>query len=236
MTVLTILFDLDGTLLPMDQTKFIKVYFGLLSGKMQAHGYEPDTLLKAINLGTYAMITNNGEMTNEDRFWESFSSSLGKNVVEDKYLFEDFYQNEFQQAKAACGFHPGAQRVVSWLKERGHRLILATNPVFPKIATLHRIHWAGLSTDDFELYTTYEDFHFCKPSLEYYTEILGKIKDEPQNCIMVGNDVQEDMIAQELGMKVFLLKDCLINTSNDDVSSYPQGSFDELQIYLSENV
>ncbi|NLC32620.1 MAG: HAD family hydrolase [Clostridiales bacterium] len=233
---MTILFDLDGTLLPMDQNKFIEVYFGLLYGKMQSHGYQAHALIEAINLGTDAMINNDGKTSNEKRFWESFSSSLGQKVVEDKYLFEDFYRNEFQLAKSACGFHPGAQEVVTWLLERGHRLVLATNPVFPQIATYHRIHWAGLSPDDFELYTTYEDFHFCKPNLLYYNEIMEKINEKPENCIMIGNDVQEDLIAKKLRMNVFLLTDCLINDKNEDISLYPQGSFEELQAYLRKIV
>lgn len=233
---MTILFDLDGTLLPMDQNKFIKVYFGMLSRKMQEHGYEAHDLFEAINLATYAMINNNGEVTNKERFWASFSTSLGKRVLDDMHVFEDFYLNDFPLARTSCGYHSGAQEIVRWLKEKGHRLILATNPLFPQIATFHRIHWAGLSPDDFELYTTYEDFHFCKPNLDYYNEIMEKINEEPQNCIMVGNDAQEDMVAQELGMKVFLLDDCLINTKNEDISIYPHGSFNELQIYLSDTI
>ena len=53
---------------------------------------------------------------------------------------------------------------------------------------------------------------------------------------MVGNDVGEDMIAADLGMKVFLVKDCLINKSDDDISKYPNGSFDELREYVGKLV
>ena len=52
--------------------------------------------------------------------------------------------------------------------------------------------------------------------------------DEIQRRLMVGNDVAEDMIAEQLGMKLFLLTDCLINKNNADISRYPHGSFDEL--------
>ena len=50
---------------------------------------------------------------------------------------------------------------------------------------------------------------------------------------MVGNDVGEDMIAQQLGMKVFLLTDCIINKEEKDIAKYPQGSFEELKEYIS---
>ena len=35
----TILFDLDGTLLPMDQDAFVKYYMGLFAQKMAPHGF-----------------------------------------------------------------------------------------------------------------------------------------------------------------------------------------------------
>jgi hypothetical protein len=49
---------------------------------------------------------------------------------------------------------------------------------------------------------------------------------------MVGNDVDDDMVAAQTGMKVFLLTDCLINKSCKDVSNLPQGGFDELDRYI----
>ena len=54
----------------------------------------------------------------------------------------------------------------------------------------------------------------------------------PKECLMVGNDVAEDMIAEELGMKVFLLTDCMINKQNCDISQYPHGSFDDLISFI----
>ena len=49
---------------------------------------------------------------------------------------------------------------------------------------------------------------------------------------MVGNDVQEDMMARELGMSVFLLTQCLINRKNEDITQYPHGDFDCLLEYI----
>ena len=100
------------------------------------------------------------------------------------------------------------------------------------------MEWAGLSAEDFERYTTYENSCYCKPNPAYYEEILRGQGLVPEECIMVGNDVREDMIAETLGMKVFLLTDCLINKDGADISRYPRGSFGELQEFLrnqSEN-
>ena len=114
----------------------------------------------------------------------------------------------------------------------GYRVVLATNPLFPAIATRNRIRWAGLNPEDFELVTTYENSHYCKPNPDYYREILGKLSLDGSQCLMVGNDVGEDMIAGILGMKVFLLTDCLINSAGGDISVYPNGSFPELLHYI----
>ena len=56
----TILFDLDGTLLPMDQDAFTEYYFKLLAGKMAPLGYEPKQLIAAVWDGTKAMVKNDG--------------------------------------------------------------------------------------------------------------------------------------------------------------------------------
>ena len=49
---------------------------------------------------------------------------------------------------------------------------------------------------------------------------------------MVGNDVEEDMVAKTLGINVFLLTDSLINKNNKDINQYPHGNFHELIKYL----
>lgn len=230
--ITTILFDLDGTLLPMDQDEFVKEYFGQLAQTLAPHGYDPKKLIAAVWKGTEAMVKNNGSCRNEEAFWKCFGEMLGERALEDKPLFDAFYQNEFQKAAAVCGKNPEVGKVIQEIKEKGYRVVLATNPLFPHFATESRIRWAGLEPSDFELYTTYENCHYCKPNLAYYEEILQKIGCRPEECLMVGNDVGDDMIVRKIGMDTFLLTDCLINQKGEDISGYPQGSFAELREYL----
>ncbi len=236
MNIKAVLFDLDGTLLPMDQDQFLNLYFKGLSEKMFSYGYNPEKLIKSIVKGTNHMINNDGEKTNEEVFWESFSSNYDKDVKKDEPIFSEFYKNEFQNVKDACEYNQKANEVISFLKEKGYRLVLATNPFFPAVATLNRVKWAGLNKEDFELITTYENSHFCKPNLKYYYEILEKLKVKPEECLMVGNDVDEDMITEQIGMKVFLLTDCLLNKNNLDINNYPNGNFNELISFLERNL
>ena len=232
MKITTVLFDLDGTLLPMDQETFAKAYIGGLAKAAEAHGYEPMTMSNSILAGTAAMVKNDGTKSNEAVFWDALDKTYGESVAKDVHIFDEFYQTDFQKIKHICGFAPRAAEVVGRIKEMGLRVALATNPLFPVVATESRIRWAGLDVRDFELYTTYENSYHCKPNPDYYRDVLGQLHVDPTECVMIGNDVGEDMIAAKLGMKVFLLTDCLINRKNEDISVYPHGSFDELLAYI----
>lgn len=227
-----ILFDLDGTLLPMDQDLFIKQYLSGLAKKMQPFGYDPMQLTRGIWQGTAAMVSNDGNQRNEEVFWNVFSGFFDADVRKDEAVFQDFYRNEFQQVQHCCGFDPRAAQLIQNLNKAGYQLILATNPLFPAIATHSRVKWAGLEPSDFSYISTYENSHHSKPNPDYYREILDKLHIQPENCLMVGNDVTEDMVAQKLGIHVFLLTDCLINKEGKDISCYPQGSFPELQKFI----
>ena len=180
------------------------------------------------------MVKNNGENTNEDVFWSTFSALCGKDAKQDIAIFDHFYHNEFQEIRHVCGFDPRAAEAIREIKAMGYRVALATNPLFPAIATRSRARWAGLEPSDFDLITTYENSCRCKPNPDYYREVLAALGKGPEECLMVGNDVGEDMIAQTLGMKVFLLTDCLINKTGADISQYPQGSFPELIAFIRE--
>lgn len=232
--ITTVLFDLDGTLVPMDQDVFIKEYFSRIARKMAGYGYDPNKLIDTIWRGTYAMIKNTGEMTNEEVFWKYAKTVYGERILKDKAYFDEFYLQEFDRISSVCGYNPEAAETVCRLKDMGYRIALATNPIFPAQATEWRIGWARLKPEDFELYTTYENINYCKPNLSYYKEILKRMQVQPEECIMVGNDVGDDMVAEKLGMKVFLLTDCLINKEEKDISLYPQGTFVDLLKYIEK--
>ena len=229
-----ILFDLDGTLLPMDNDEFTKGYFKLLAKKLVPFGYEPQKLVDAIWQGTGAMVRNDGSRTNEKAFWEEFVKIYGQKALDDEPLFDAFYRNEFQQARTICGENASAVALINEIKEMGYRVALATNPIFPAVATESRIRWIGLEPSDFEIVTTYENSGFCKPNPAYYEFVARMLGVKPEECLMVGNDVTEDMVAEKVGMKVFLLTDCLINRENKDISCYPNGSFADLKRFIKD--
>lgn len=150
----------------------------------------------------------------------------------DQDVFVKAYFSGIAAKLAPFGYNPKASDTVKKIKKDGIRVALATNPIFPSIATEKRIRWAGLTPDDFEFFTTYENSKYCKPNLCYYKELLKQLGIAPEECLMVGNDVGDDMVAEELRMNVFLLTDCLINKTEKDISNYHNGGFGELLQFI----
>ena len=229
----TILFDLDGTLLPINHKGFEKEYFKILSKKIISYGYESEAFLEIIKCGVNDMINNTGLKSNEGIFWDRFDDFFGRNNVRYKMLFDEFYQNDFDKLKDLCEHNLKVSTIINLLKSRGHNMVIASNPVFPMIAQNKRIMWANLDYNDFIYITSYENSNYCKPNLAYYKQILQKIRRKASDCVMVGNNVDEDMIAEQLGMKTFLVTDFLINNSNKDISNYNKGDFEDFKEYIT---
>ncbi len=230
-----ILFDLDGTLLPMDQDEYVKAYFeGIAKKVAQDDMAKRKRLISAVWEGTGAMIRNEGQVSNESVFWKRFFELTGDEFALCMPLFDDFYRNEFQCVQGVCGYTEKAAALISLVKSLGFRVALATNPVFPLVATESRVRWAGLTQTDFELITSFENSYHCKPNPRYYEDIAKALGVLPEECLMVGNDATEDRAAEKIGMKVFLLTDCLINKEKIDISAYPSGDFDALTAYIKQ--
>ena len=223
-----VLFDLDGTLLPMDEEYFKKIYFGEVYKKIAYLGYTLDELLKVIWYGTKAMIQNDGSQTNEELFWKKFIEVHPDRLEENKENFVEFYNDIFPTLGHTCGYQPLAKYFIKGLKDKGYEVIIASNPIFPLVATKARIRWAGCNPDDFKYITAYENSRFSKPNLKYYEEVLEKTGYKPEEVIMVGNDVREDMIVNKLGIDSYLITDCLLNLDTEDINKYKHGNFEEI--------
>ncbi|MFO7152427.1 MAG: HAD family hydrolase, partial [Bacillota bacterium] len=192
-----IFFDLDGTLLPIDTDEFIENYMKLLSREMEAI-MPPDLFLKKLWDSTYAMINSTDpKKTNKEVFWENFFAGFEGEKDWVLAKIDDFYKNKFPELKKVMRRKPISRRILMEAESLGFELVLATNPIFPETAIRERLRWIDADNFNFKLITTYENMHFAKPRLEYYEEILDITGLEPEECLMVGNDVEEDLVASK---------------------------------------
>ena len=229
-----VFFDLDGTLLGMDMETFVMGYLKELCKMAAPLGYEAKALNDAMWACTGTMIKNDGSATNKERFWTEFAKIFGEKVYEDKPTFDKFYANEFHRVKDVCsGDGEAARAAVAAAREWADVVVLSTNPIFPRTAVESRLSWVGLKAEVFDYITTYENSTLCKPNPAYYHEIMGKLHLKAEDILMVGNDMQEDMLASRgAGItKQYFVTDCAINR-DDTPATMPHGALREFPAWL----
>ncbi|WP_346353664.1 HAD family hydrolase [Azotosporobacter soli] len=206
-----VLFDLDGTLLPMNNEEFAKTYFHYLGSHVK-EVMEPKVVIEQLLTATTLMVKDkDSSLTNEEVFMKHFTAGLGAQADRVVARIMDFYENAFWQLRKVTRPAVAARQAVEIVLQRGGVAVIATNPIFPRLATQQRLVWAGLESYAFPLVTVYENSHFCKPNPDYYQEIIDRMGWRAEECLMVGNDVEEDLIAGCLGIKTCLVTDDLIN-------------------------
>lgn len=204
-----VFFDLDGTLLPMLEEEFTKVYFGLLCKKAMPYGYDKDKLIQTIWAGTKAMKHNDGSKTNESVFWNVFESVYGEfECKKMKPVFDEFYENEFKQSKAVCFENPYATEIIEFCKSKNLKIAVSTSPYFPKQGVVSRLGFLGLNENDFDYITNYSNSSYSKPNPKFYEEILKTLNLDASEVLMFGNSETDDgKPMKNLGAKVFMVGD-----------------------------
>lgn len=206
-----VFFDLDGTLLPMDEQEFTKVYFDLISNKMKDYDYDKEKLISTIWSGTKKMYENNGAKTNEEVFWNCFKDIYGIEKIKDKEVFDSFYLNEFKNTINACGKNDEALNIVKYVKNKGLKVILSTNPIFPYQGTLTRMNFVNLKESDFDYITAYENSSYTKPNPKYFKVLLNKFDLLPSEVILFGNnDIEDFYCSFQAGITCYLVGNNLI--------------------------
>lgn len=225
------LIDLDGTLLPMDTGQFMQTYTSHVAKCICAWGagLEPQEMVESIwrSMGALAQ-ERDGTTTNEELFWRSFCQLTGLGRAETDAYFRRYYLSNFAEMQVHCGFQPLVYDLLGELRSRGYAVVIATNPVFPRIALEKRLDWAGVQGENLALITDYESSHWVKPQQAYYREIMQKMGVSAENCLMIGNDARDDMIpADSLGMRCYMVTDCAMNAERLP-SHVANGSFNML--------
>lgn len=226
----TFVFDLDGTLLPMDLQKFFDLYNKELA--IAFNGLEePKAIVEKLWASTKHTILSDDRKSNLDKFFDDFSKRVDGDVESYKNVFDRLYDEGFQNVKACTSTSPEIIQAVEILKEKGYRLVIATNPMLPLKANHHRINWAGLNVEDFDYISSLERNTYCKPKLEFYREVVEEAGIDVSKAIMVGNDVQEDLVARNIGLKTYLITDCLINRGGEVITDH-EGNYVDFLNYV----
>lgn len=227
-----ILFDMDGTLLPMDMKEFTSGYFKFLWKCLSKYGISIEELVPAIWECTNKMVENDGSRLNSDVFWEHFATKFDGPMEDIRRDCDAFYANEFKEAKIFTKDNPLAVKAVSLAHEKAPIVALATNPLFPMAGQITRMNWVGLKPEDFDLVTSYETDIYCKPNPKYFLHTCETLGLKPEECLMIGNDEEEDMYAcTQTKMDAYLVTDTMIPSSKHPWNG-PRGTFEDLITFL----
>lgn len=228
---LTLLLDLDDTLLKTNQAAFVPAYFQALATRL-APSLDPGSVGRGLVAGTNAMNQNEDfSRTLKDVFEDIFYPALGlANGALDAEI-EKFYEEIFPTLQPITEKRPDSKAFIEWAKGRRHRLVVATDPLLPRKATHQRVRWAGFDPAEFELVSVFEDFHFSKSFPAYYAEVLGRLGWQEGPVIMVGNDMERDILpAKRLGLPTFFLDGDSASSTGPEAEL--RGSLPGLRRYL----
>ena len=214
-----LLLDLDGTLIQFDMNTFISEYLRLIQSHFSTYRFAT-SVPKWILEGTEQMLTNAGSMTNKEKFLLVFQQKTGLSEAEIWAKFLHFYQSEYNQLQSITRPVPGAREVLEKAVSAGYKLVVATQPVFPQIAILKRLAWAGLDHLPYILITHIENMYASKPSPQYFEQILSMLGAMGGQCLMIGNDGEMDLASEQVGIPAFYLFTREEDRKLPDVSTY----------------
>ncbi|NOT03408.1 MAG: HAD hydrolase-like protein [Anaerolineales bacterium] len=228
---LTLLLDLDDTLLNTNLDSFIPAYFQSLAKEL-APQIAPEKMFRALISGTRLMNESDDfSRTLEEVFNTDFYPQVNIPREELESAIENFYDNVFPTLSGLTSQKPEAKRFVNWAFTQGFRIAIATDPLLPRKATHHRLRWAGFEPEQFELVSTFDHFHFSKTHPAYYAEILGRLGWPEGPVLMVGNDMERDILpAQKLGLATYHIDGEPASRSGPEAGG--RGNLQDLRLWL----
>jgi FMN phosphatase YigB (HAD superfamily) len=231
----TLLLDLDDTLLFNYMDDFLIRYLQGLGQRLRKH-VAPEQMINTLLAATKVMIGNQDPgRTLEEVFDAAFYPALGLEKEAVRAEIEAFYREDFPYLNGFTKQRPEAQALVQTAWQRGDRVAIATNPLFPHTAIAQRVGWAGFSAenDPFAIVPGFETFHFAKPNPAYYAELLGQIGWPEGPMVMAGDDLINDIRpAQTLGVAAFWAPTGLHTWQPEDPTPDGRGGLADLLPWL----
>ena len=232
-----VLFDMDGTLLRARMSEFIPRYVDSLAAYCSGH-VKPKKFIKAKLHAIRELIyePGDGTLTNEQRLFQLMMRDLKIPATVLQESFDHFQHNGLTALQHFIKPIPLARQIVNDCRRKGIPLVLATNPVFPAFMIKARLRWGGLDESMFDLITAYENSYHCKPQPGYFSDIARTLDIPPQQCLMVGNDLNHDLAAVSVGMQAFLVDTWLVDHGPPEWTCPNRGDHLALQDFLASHL
>ncbi len=210
MMIKAVLLDLDNTLLKNPDENFARAYLGLADQFFEER-WNLSEFSHLLLQGIQSVVTSHDPTrTNANVLLDLISNATGQSEPEIRATFSDFYNTAYPTLSKCTEISPFAPHLVAALRESNYAIIIATNPIYPPEAVRQRLAWAGLpdSLDNYALVTHADNMHFAKPDPAYYIEAVARVGVEPDEAIMVGDNLQNDMIPARLaGLCTFHIRE-----------------------------
>lgn len=228
-----LLLDLDDTLLRNSMKDFLPNYFDALTAAVSPY-MAAEPFLDALHHAVQQMIANTDLLqSNESIFWQAFEPLLRVNRATLQPVLDRFYEESFPTLVGITAPVVGSQALLDAAKAAGWKIAIATNPLFPRLALQHRIKWAGLDENDIDLITSYQNMTSTKPHPSYFAQIANMLGVAPQDCVMAGNHLANDLVgAAAIGMKTFWVDTYPVADADIRCRADEQGSLVDLRHWL----
>ena len=200
----TVLFDLDGTLLDIDVDNFIETYTRSVAERLMPDDKERG--LAVLAGSTYAMLAPEvNEDSNQACLLRKLSDTLDRSPADLWRAIHHASKEILPGLRAMAKPIAGAADVVRAMHERGLKVVVATMPIYPRDVMLERLRWAGVQSDWIDHVACLEANRSAKPHRSYFLEMADAVGAQAEECLMVGDDEDQDMPALSAGMAVHLL-------------------------------
>jgi FMN phosphatase YigB (HAD superfamily) len=231
-----LLLDLDGTLIYSGSSLIGLEFIGRILPLMKKHrGWK--AAFRALKNSRDSIKFPSKTQTNHVRMVEAFEKTLSLTKIEaEKHLYEALLA-VFPRLEPHFGEITGAAEFTEWAKEK-FTLTLTTNPVWPVELVHMRMRWGGINPAHFKSITTSDRMHACKPTPEYYREVLEQENFSPRSCLLIGNERKMDLPATKVDIAVFLIRPkaktltCLHERTEKHPGAW-RGNYQHLKQFLS---
>ncbi|BCR06437.1 hydrolase [Desulfuromonas versatilis] len=226
--VRAVLFDLDGTLLGVEMSKFIPAYLEGLSGHF-ADQVDRRAFARVLTATTFALLrSDDGSRSNQEMLLEAVGLHLGIGRAKWEQGLAAFFREGLEDLEKLITSLPLAREILERCFSRNLQVVVATNPVFPKPLVDARLQWGNLHDFPFALVTSYENCRYCKPHPGYFQDILQSVGLQPGQCVMVGNDTEHDLAARQAGIPTFLVDTWLVDRQQGSFTTDYRGGHEDL--------